>query len=360
MAQQPPPLDSEAPPIPPPLEPPAPQRGRRRWWLAVAVALVVYLLLVAITLVQPVSVAGLSLTVPVPGRSTAQLFGLPDRPITVLIVGLDIRPNQGGPSRTDSILLLRIDPAKNRASLLSIPRDTMMQLPLPDGGSRRARVNAALVYNWSQDDPQQAPAALAQTLENNLGVHVDYYVIFNQRAAASIIDAAGGVTVVVRKAFGQDNYSDDDINVIPQFFEAGEQHLDGYQAVAYGRIRQGSTDLDRILRQQQVAEGLVAQLSSLSNARRLPGVWDAFQESVTTDLGLRQSAGVFVLLKRIGTDRIVTFSLGEATVSCGSRCPGALLLLRPEEAARIISEAFDDDAAGQTAAQLLVAAGVTP
>jgi LCP family protein required for cell wall assembly len=327
--------------------------------LAVPVALVVYLLLVAITLVQPVSVAGLSLTVPVPGRSTAQLFGLPDRPITVLVVGLDIRPNQGGPSRTDSILLLRIDPAKNRAAILSIPRDTMMQLPLPDGGSRRARVNAALVYNWSRDDPQQAPAALAKTLEDNLGVHVDYYVIFNQRAAASIIDAAGGVTVVVRKAFGQDNYSDDDINVIPQFFEEGEQHLDGYQAVAYGRIRQGSTDLDRILRQQQVAEGLVAQLSSLSNARRLPGVWDAFQDSVTTDLGLRQSAGVFVLLKRIGTDRIVSFSLGEASVS-GTRCRGALLLLRPEEAARIISEAFDDETAGQTAAQLLVAAGVTP
>ena len=360
MSQQPPPLDSVAPPIPPPLERPEPQRGRRRWWLAVPVALAVYLLLVAITLVQPVSVAGRSLAVPVPGRSTAQLFGLPDRPITVLIVGLDIRPNQGGPSRADSILLLRIDPAKNRAALLSIPRDTMMQLPLPDGGSRRARVNAALVYNWSRDDPQQAPAALAQTLENNLGVHVDYYVIFDQRAAATIIDAAGGVTVVVRKAFGQDNYSDDDINVIPQFFDVGERHLDGYQAVAYGRIRQGSSDFDRILRQQQVAEGLVAQLSSLSNARRLPGVWDAFQDTVTTDLSLRQSAGVFVLLKRIGTDRIVTFSLGEATVSCGSRCQGALLLLRPEEAARIISEAFDDDAAGQTAAQLLVAAGVTP
>ena len=359
MAQQPPPLDSAAPSVPPALER-APRRGRRRWWLAVPVALVVYLVLVAITLFQPISVAGLSLTVPIPGRSTAQLFGLPDRPVTVLIVGLDIRPDQGGPSRTDSILLLRIDPAKNRAAILSIPRDTMMQLPLPDGGTTRARVNAAMVFNWSRDDPEQGPAALVQTLENNLGVHVDYYVIFDQRAAASIIDAAGGVTVVVRKAFGQDNYSDDDINVVPQFFEEGEQQLDGYQAVAYGRIRQGSSDFDRILRQQQVAEGLVAQLSSLSNARRLPGVWDAFQDAVTTDLSLRQSAGVFVLLKRIGTDRIVTFSLGEATVSCGSRCRGALLLLRPDETARIISEAFEDDAAGQRAAQLLVAAGVTP
>ena len=363
MTQQPPPLDNDARPAvgPPPLEPATPQRDRRRrWWFAVPVALFIYLFLVAVTLVQPVPVAGLSLTVPIPGVSTARLFGLPDRPFVVLVVGLDIRPEQGGPSRADTILLLRVDEGKNQASILSIPRDAMMQIPLPDGGSTRDRVNTPMVYNWSPDDPERGPAALAQTLEQNLGVKVDYYVIFDQRGAAGIIDAAGGVTVVVRRTFGQDNYSDDDINVVPQHFEKGVRHLDGYQAVAYGRIRKGPSDFDRILRQQQVAEGLVAQLSSLGNARRLPGVWDAFQDAVTTDLGFRQSAGLFVMLKQIGTDRIVTYSLGDVSVSCGSRCRGALQLLRPEETARIISEAFDDDAAGQTAAQLLVAAGVTP
>ena len=77
------------------------------------------------------------------------------------------------------------------------------------------------------------------------------------------------------------------------------------------------------------------------------------------NLGLRQSAGVFVLLKRIGTGRIVTRSLGDAAVSC-ARCSAALLQLLPQETARIISEAFDDEQAGQEAAQLLVAAGVAP
>jgi LCP family protein required for cell wall assembly len=312
-----------------------------------------------VTLVQPVSIAGLLLTVPVPGVSKAQIFSLPERPFTVMIVGLDIRPTQDGPSRTDSIVLLRIDEAKNRAAILSIPRDTMMELPQPDGDSTRDRVNAAFVYNWSRDDPGRAPAALAQTIEHNLGVKVDYHVIFDQRAAARIIDAAGGVSVVVSSAFGQENYSDDDVQVVPQFFQKGEQHLNGYQAVAYGRIREGSSDFDRIRRQQQVAEGLVAQLSSPRRLWRLPQVWNAYRGSVDTDLNRRQTAGLFLLLKRIGTGRLVTRSLGDATVPCGY-CNAALLLLDPDETARLIAEAFGDDGAGQEAAQLLVAAGVTP
>ncbi len=167
------------------------------------------------------------------------------------------------------------------------------------------------------------------------------------------------MTVDVRHAFGQDDYSDDDINVVPQFFDLGKQRLNGYEAVAYGRIREGSSDLDRIQRQQQVAEGLVAQLKSLTSITRLPSVWWAYRGAVETDLGTRQSAGLFSILKKIGTGRIVTRSLGEATVACVS-CEASILQLVPDETSRVIAEAFDDAEAGETAAQLLVAAGVTP
>jgi LCP family protein required for cell wall assembly len=351
------PRGGPAPPIAPPSY--GEERHPKRWWLAVPVALAVYLFLFLVTLVQPVQVAGLSLAVPVPGLPPERIFGLPDRPFTVMIVGLDIRPTQDGPSRTDSILLLRVDGDRNRAGIVSVPRDTMMRVPLDGGDATTDRVNTAFVYNWTADDPDRAPAALAATIEENLGIKVDYHIVFDQRGAADIIDAAGGVNVVVREAFGQDNYSDDDVNVVPQFFPEGRQHLDGYQAVAYGRIREGTSDFDRIRRQQQVAEGLVEQLSAPRHVFRLPGVWGAYNDGVETDLSRRQTAGLFVLLKRIGTDRLVTRSLGDAAVSCVS-CPAALVQLVPDEAARIISEAFDDDEAGQAAAQLLLAAGVTP
>jgi len=357
-ATPPPSLPADFRPGAPPSLPAAGKRSRR-WWFAPLIAVAVYLFLALVTLVQPVGVAGLSLSVPIPGLSNARLFGLPDRPFTVMIVGLDIRPTQEGPSRTDSILLLRIDPGNNRAGVLSIPRDAMMQIPYPDGSVTQDRINTAFVYNWTEDDEEQAPRALARTIEENLGISVDYYAVFDQRGAAKIIDAAGGVTVHVREAFGQDNYSDDDITVIPQFFPEGEQHLSGYEAVAYGRIREGSSDFDRITRQQQVAEGLVAELSSPLTVVRLPGAWNAYRDVIDTDLGLRQSAGLFVLMKRIGTERIVTRSLGDAAVPC-TWCGAALLLLRPDATAQLISEAFDDDEAGATAADLLVAAGVTP
>ena len=140
------------------LEPPD-QRRSRRWWFVIPLGLFVYLLLALATLLQPVSIAGLSLTVPIPGLSPARIFGLPDRSFTIAIVGLDIRPTQDGPSRTDSILLLSIDSGKNRAGILSIPRDALMQISLPSGGFIFDRVNTSYVYNWSPDDPGRAPAA---------------------------------------------------------------------------------------------------------------------------------------------------------------------------------------------------------
>jgi len=128
----------------------------------------VYSFLALVTLAQPCSVASLSLSVPVPGLLPARLFGLPDRPFTVMIVGLDIRPTQDGPSRTDSILLLRVDPGDSRAGMLSIPRDTMMQVPFSDGSLTQDRVNTAFVYNWSADDGSQAPEALANTIAKGI------------------------------------------------------------------------------------------------------------------------------------------------------------------------------------------------
>jgi LCP family protein required for cell wall assembly len=299
----------------------------------------------------------MSLTVPLPGVPPTALFGLPDRPFTVMVVGLDVRPHESGPSRTDSILLLRVDPEKNRTAILSIPRDTMMQIVEPDGDTFRDRINTAYFFS-ELEAPGSGPNALAQTIERNLGIHVDYHVVFDQRGAARIIDAAGGVTVHNEQAFGQDDYSDDDINVVPQFFPEGELHLDGYQAVAYGRIREGSSDFDRIQRQQRVAEGLLAQLSSPAKALDWWDVYQAYDESVNTDLGMRESAGLFVFLKRIGSERLVTYSLADAAVPCGY-CTASIQLLQAEEAARIIAEAFDDPAAGMRAAQLLQQAGVT-
>lgn len=356
----------EPPPTPPPSEappelPPPPPFRWRHWAAGFLLALVVYAVLAVGTAVQPIPLPLRSqgLTVPLPGLSTAQLFTLPDEPFTVLIVGVDRRPSEEGPTRTDTILLLHVDPGSRRAGVLSIPRDALVEVPLPDGSLTVDRINTAFVFGYDPDDAASAPTTLVDAIEHNLGLHADYYAVLDVFGADEIIDAAGGVDVVVVEAFGQEDYSHDDVNVVPQFFPQGKQHLNGYQAVAYGRIREGSSDLERIQRQQQVAEALVSKASSPRSIWRLPMLWNASRGAVKTNLSTWQSVGLLALLKRIGSERLVLRSLGDAAVSCAT-CQASVLLLDPNETARLISEAFGDGSAGEEAAQRLTAAGLAP
>jgi anionic cell wall polymer biosynthesis LytR-Cps2A-Psr (LCP) family protein len=198
-----------------------------------------------------------------------------------------------------------------------------------------------------------------ETIEHNLGIPVDHYVIFDQYNAKDLIDAMGGVTVDNPVEFGQDNYSDDDVNVVPQHFPEGKLSLDGYEAVAYGRIREGSSDFDRIERQQRVGAALIDKASSPMSIFRLPSAYGAFRDTVQTDMSMRQAAGVLSLLKRVPDSDLKTKSLGDAAVSC-SRCEASIQLLDPAKTEAIIREAFGDSAVAALAAERLVAAGVTP
>jgi len=345
--------------VPEEARPPGP---RWRWWLAgLALALVAYGMLAVATAIQPVPLPLRSqgLTFPLPGLSTARLFALPDDPFTVLIVGLDRRPGEEGPTRTDTILLLRVDPDRDRAGILSIPRDALVEIPLPQGGFTIDRINTALVFGYDPDEGGSAPASLREAIRHNLGLRVDYHVVLDVRGADRMIDAVGGVSMVVERAFGQEDYSDDDVHVVPQFFPEGKLHMNGYEAVAYGRIREGSSDLERIQRQQQVAEALIAKASSPRSFWRLPMLWHTYRGAVESDLSTWQSVGLLALLKRIGGDDIVLRSLGDAAVAC-TTCNASTLLLDPQETARLVSEAFGDGGAGQEAAQRLIEAGIAP
>jgi LCP family protein required for cell wall assembly len=339
----------------------SPRRQKRSHWLRNSILLMAgYFFLAAATTVQPLPLplVDARVSAPFPGGAPV-LFGLPDRPFTVVVIGLDRRPTETGASRADTILVVRIDPNSHEAAFLSIPRDAMLEIPAGDGSFFRDRINTAFVYNYSSEDEGAAPRAVMDTIEHNFGIDADHYVIFDQYNAKDLIDAMGGVTIDNPREFGQDNYSDDDINVIPQYFPQGKLKLDGYEAVAYGRIREGSSDFDRIERQQRVGSALIDRASSPFSVVRLPFAFGAFRDTIQTDMSLRQSAGVLAMLKRVPDDELKTKSLGDAAVSCVS-CTASIQLLDPQKTAQIIAEAFGDEAAGQLAAELLVAAGVTP
>ncbi len=354
----PPPPQPSGPAAPGEAAPAAPRKKRFHWIRNGAIFAAVYLILAVFTAVQPIPVGAMRLSVPFPGGAP-MIFGLPNRPFVVLVIGLDRRPTETGPSRTDTVLLLRIDPGAHRAAFLSIPRDSMMEIPNASGGYDRDRINTAYVYNWSSKDSSAAPKALMTTIEHNLGIKIDHYVTFDQYSAEGLINAMGGVTIDNPTAFGQADYSDDDIHVVPQRFAAGKLDLDGYQAVAYGRIRQGSSDFDRIQRQQRVGSALMHDAASPLSMFRIPSIYRAYKKTIGTDMSTRQSAGVLAMLKRVPDDKLKTKSLGDAAVSCSS-CTASIQLLDPAKTEQIIDEAFGDHAAGALAAQRLAAAGVTP
>lgn len=340
--------------------PSAPRRRRSHWLRNITLIVLAYFAIAVVTMVQPFAVpfTSLRLSAPFPGGAPL-LFGLPDRPFTVLVIGLDRRPGNEGASRTDTVLVLRIDPGSHKAAFLSIPRDALMEIPDGEGGYFEDRINTAFVYNYSSEDEGAAPWAVAETIEHNLGIAIDHYVIFDQYNAKDLIDAMGGVTVENPRAFGQDDYSDDDVNVVPQWFAEGTIKLDGYEAVAYGRIRQGSSDFDRIERQQRVGAALIDQAASPMAVFRLPAAYSAYRGAVDSDMSLRQSAGVLSLLKRVPEKDLQTKSLGDAAVPCAS-CAASIQLLDPAKTQQIIAEAFGDPDLGARASELLVAAGVTP
>jgi LCP family protein required for cell wall assembly len=341
-------------------EPLIPRRKRSHRLRNLVLLAFAYAALAVLTAIQPIAVpvVGARLSVPFPGGAS-MLFGLPNRPYTVLVIGLDRRPTETGASRTDTLLLLRIDPRSHKAAFLSIPRDSLMEIPGQDGGLTRDRINTAFVYNYSSNDASAAPKATMQAIEHNLGIKIDHYVVFDQRSSEKLIDALGGVTIDNPREFGQSDYSDDDVHVVPQEFAKGNMRLDGYQAVAYGRIREGSTDFDRIERQQRVGSALVHQAASPTSLFHLPSVWSAYRKTIQTDMSMRQSAGVFSMLKRVPDGDLKTKSLGDAAVSCTS-CTASIQLLDPAKVRQIIDDAFGDQQSGELAAERLVAAGVTP
>lgn len=182
--------------------------------------------------------------------------GAAARPLTVLLLGLDARP--GEPSgRSDAIVVARYDPVKNELRLLSVPRDTLAEIP----GHGRDKINSACALG--------GPELAREAVSRLLGVGVDRCLAFRWEGFVRAVDLLGGVELEVESDM---HHADSSAGTLSEIdLRAGKQRLDGLRALQYARWRgDGRGDIGRVERQQKLLKALVTQATRPENLPRLP------------------------------------------------------------------------------------------
>ncbi len=227
--------------------------------------------------------------------------------VSILLLGIDQRCEENGPTHTDSIMVLTIDPVGQEASLLSIPRDLWVDIP----DFWADRINQANYLGETYEYPGGGPALAMRTVENLLGVPIDYYVAVNFDAFIEAIDLVGGIEIDVPEAIDDPDYPDRCYGYDPFQIEAGKQRLNGEQALKYARTRATlGGDVDRATRQQAVMLATRDQVMQLNKLPQLiaqaPQLWLTFQKNVRTNLTPDEAIQLALLAQEIPRENINT------------------------------------------------------
>jgi LCP family protein required for cell wall assembly len=237
-------------------------------------------------------------------------------PVNILLLGSDRRPGEAEPSRTDSIIVARIDPVRHRVALLSLPRDLWVEIP----GYGQARINAANAWGQIYGEPGGGMALARKTVSHLLDIPIDYTIYIDFQGFIGMVDAVGGVTVNVETELYDPAFPTMDYGYMVAHFLPGPQHLDGATALIYSRLRHPDSDFARMRRQQQVLQGVLAQLrdqNAMESLKRIEDVSTALRGYVQTDLPEDRLLGLAWELRDITPDQVEHYFLDGDMVSFG-------------------------------------------
>lgn len=184
-------------------------------------------------------------------------------PFSILMLGVDQRPGDRG--RSDSIIVLTVNPELSSVKMLSIPRDTRTEII---GYGTIDKINHAFAFGGAE-------MAIA-TAENFLDIPIDYYVQINMEGFIKLIDAVGGITV----------YNDLDFIEDGKHFPEGELTLNGEDALLFSRMRYEDPrgDFGRQLRQRQIIQAFLKEGASLSSIVNYKEIFSVLGENIKTNL----------------------------------------------------------------------------
>lgn len=221
-------------------------------------------------------------------RSHSELRKTPAKegdPMTVALYGIDSdsqRQQENSGQRSDSIVLMSINPEDKKTVMVSIPRDTRAKIV---GKNTTEKINHAYAYG--------GPDMAVKSLEKLMDVPVDHYVSINMDGVKTVVDELGGVTLTSNASF-----TTKDTKNTYQFEKGKEYKMNGEQALAYMRSRKeegAGGDEGRQQRQQQVITAVAREAFSMNSVTKLNGIFKAAQNNLKTDLS-------FVQLNRFKSD----------------------------------------------------------
>lgn len=223
--------------------------------------------------------------------------------VTMLVMGIDYRDwvaGEGAP-RTDSMMVVTFDPITGEGGFLSIPRDLWVEIP----GFGHNRINTAYMFGEANQLPGGGPALAVQTVEDLIGVPIQYYAVIDFATFERFIDEIGGIDVLVRE----------EMRIAPIgaetsiALEAKPYHFNGAEALAYARVRKGAgDDFGRAERQQQVLLAIIDRIVGFDMlpglVARAPSLFSEIASGVRTNLTLEQMVSLAWSALRIPKDQI--------------------------------------------------------
>jgi LCP family protein required for cell wall assembly len=252
-----------------------------------------------------------SMTTP---AGSASASPLPTEALNILVLGSDSRDGEenkqlgggaDGGARSDTAMVVHVDAGRTGATVVSIPRDTLVtrpSCPLADGESTEEAYGVMFNSAYAVG----GPVCAVKTVESMTDVRMDHYIEIDFAGFAKLVDALGGVTVTT-----DEDIDDEDSHLT---LEAGTHQLDGEQALGLARTRHGigdGSDLGRIGLQQTLVKALLERLSDIGPTR-LYSVADAVTGSLTTDTGLDSLTELYELgqsLEGLSADDTTTVTM---------------------------------------------------
>jgi LCP family protein required for cell wall assembly len=231
--------------------------------------------------------------------------------------------------------------------MVSVPRDLYIEIP---GFYGMHRINEPMVLGELRE-PGYGPRLLMQTIQHNLKIRVDNYIIVDFQAFIGIVDAIGGIDIEIDYNISDSSYPSMNYGYEAFYLKAGKHTLDGTTALKFARTRHGDNDFRRAERQQMVLYAIRDKVAKPEVLPRMltqaPLIWDSMQDNVYTGLTLDQLVQIGLYVKDISLDSIKRDVIDYQYASPMTTSGGAQVLLpNYTRIATLMAEVFGADYAG--------------